>query len=94
MRTTYSDATVRLYHIDREAEGGAPATLCRTLGMSECIRVPLPAARMTRAVLMCCFLFVFSAPPFYPLTAGVQGKAPSNKVASCNKRRRKCAERG
>ena len=27
MRTTYSDATVRLYHLDRDAEGGAPATL-------------------------------------------------------------------
>ena len=27
MRTTNSGATVRLYHIDREAEGGAPATL-------------------------------------------------------------------
>lgn len=27
MRTTYNDATVRLYHLDRDAEGGAPATL-------------------------------------------------------------------
>jgi len=27
MRTTYSDATVRLYHLDGEAEGGAVTTL-------------------------------------------------------------------
>ena len=27
MRTSYSDATVRLYHVDREAEAGAPSTL-------------------------------------------------------------------
>lgn len=27
MRTTYDQATVRLYHVDRGAEGGAPTTL-------------------------------------------------------------------
>jgi hypothetical protein len=27
MRTTFSDATVRLYHLDRDAEGGAANTL-------------------------------------------------------------------
>lgn len=27
MRTTYSDATVRLYHLDGDAEGGAAKTL-------------------------------------------------------------------
>lgn len=27
MRTTYSDASVRLYHLDAEAEGGAATTL-------------------------------------------------------------------
>ena len=27
MRTTYQDATVRLYFLDREAEGGAAETL-------------------------------------------------------------------
>lgn len=27
MRTTYSDASVRLYHLDRDAEGGAANTL-------------------------------------------------------------------
>lgn len=27
MRTTYSDATVRLYFLDHQAEGGAPETL-------------------------------------------------------------------
>lgn len=28
MRTTFSDATVRLYHLDAAAEGGAASTLC------------------------------------------------------------------
>jgi hypothetical protein len=27
MRSTFGDATVRLYHFDHEAEGGAPETL-------------------------------------------------------------------
>ncbi|OYX66255.1 MAG: hypothetical protein B7Y88_05015 [Sphingomonadales bacterium 32-64-17] len=27
MRSTYSEATVRLYHLDHEAEGGAAETL-------------------------------------------------------------------
>ena len=27
MRSTYSEATVRLYYLDSEAEGGAPETL-------------------------------------------------------------------
>lgn len=27
MRTTFETATVRLYHVDRDAEGGAPTTL-------------------------------------------------------------------
>lgn len=27
MRTTHSDATVRLYHLDHESEGGAAETL-------------------------------------------------------------------
>lgn len=27
MRSTFTDATVRLYHLDPEAEGGAPETL-------------------------------------------------------------------
>ncbi len=27
MRTTYQDASVRLYHLDHEAEGGAAETL-------------------------------------------------------------------
>lgn len=27
MRSTFGDATVRLYHLDHEAEGGAPETL-------------------------------------------------------------------
>lgn len=27
MRTTFSDATVRLYHLDGDAEGGAATTL-------------------------------------------------------------------
>jgi len=27
MRTTFTSATVRLYHLDRDADGGAPATL-------------------------------------------------------------------
>lgn len=28
MRTTYDGATVRLYHLDHEAEGGSAETLC------------------------------------------------------------------
>jgi hypothetical protein len=28
MRTTFISANVRLYHLDREAEGGAATTLC------------------------------------------------------------------
>lgn len=28
MRTTYDHATVRLYHLDSEQEGGAATTLC------------------------------------------------------------------
>ena len=41
---------------------GAWAIGCRTLGISDFIRVPFPAARMTRAVLIkSIFLFVFAA---------------------------------
>ena len=28
MRSTFGDATVRLYYLDIDAEGGAPETLC------------------------------------------------------------------
>jgi phosphoglycolate phosphatase len=52
---------------------GAPATLCRTLGRSDFIRVPLPAANMINATAMLPTLFNFSPSYAGMSIAQVQG---------------------